>query len=276
MIVDCRKLSDTIRNNIKNELKSKHPVITPRLAIIRVGDDYASDVYVRNKKRACENVGIECDIYTYPESIEEQDIISKIFELNLNPLVSKIIVQLPLPKHINEYRVIQAIWDEKDVDNFKYSNIGKTFCGVSEYGSCTATGILRILESVPDYQLEGKHAVIVGRSNSVGKQIASLLLNRNCTVTITHSKTKNLKDITKTADILVVAIGKPKMITSDYIKDGSFVIDVGINRDENNKLVGDVDFENVKDKAGYITPVPNGVGLMTVTCILERTIEESE
>lgn len=275
MIIDCRKLSDSIRDNIKNTLKSKHPVITPRLAIIRVGDDYASEVYVRNKKRACEYVGIECDVYTYPESIEERDIISKIFELNLNPLVSKIIVQLPLPNHINEQNVIQAIWDEKDVDNFKYSNVGKTFFGDSEYGSCTATGILRIIESVSDYKLEGKHAVIIGRSNSVGKQVASLLLNRNCTVTIAHSKTENLKEITRMADILVVAVGKPKFIHEDYVKDGAFVIDVGINRDENNKLVGDVDFESVKDKAGYITPVPNGVGLMTVTSILERTVEEN-
>lgn len=273
VLIDGKLVSETTRENIKNEVaKFKDEFnITPGLAVIVVGNDPASAVYVRNKHKACVAVGIKSYQIEFPETITEQELIKKIVELNDDPSVSGILVQLPLPTHISEIAVTKAISPEKDVDAFHSENVGKIMIGKYDFLPCTPAGIIRLLDYY-NITVEGKSCVVIGRSNIVGKPMALLLLERNGTVTVCHSRTKNLAEITKAADIIVVAIGKPKFLSADMIKPGAVVIDVGINRGEDGKLVGDVDFASVSELASYITPVPGGVGPMTITMLLENTL----
>ena len=273
VLIDGKLVSETTRENIKNEVaKLKDEFnITPGLAVIVVGNDPASAVYVRNKHKACVAVGIESYQIEFPETITEQELIKKIVELNNDPSVSGILVQLPLPTHISEIAVAKAISPEKDVDAFHSENVGKIMIGKYDFLPCTPAGIIRLLDYY-NITVEGKSCVVIGRSNIVGKPMALLLLERNGTVTVCHSRTKNLAEITKDADIIVVAIGKPKFLSADMVKPGAVVIDVGINRGDDGKLVGDVDFASVSELASYITPVPGGVGPMTITMLLENTL----
>ena len=244
---------------------------TPCLAVILVGDNPASQSYVKGKSKACEEIGIKNMTITLPHDTSEQELIKTIGELNANPEVHGILVQLPLPDHIDEHRVMNYIAPEKDVDGFHPFNVDALY--TSKHNGvipCTPKGIIHLLTE-HDIAIAGKHAVVVGRSNIVGLPVAKLLLDNNATVTVCHSKTTNLKEITRSADILVVAIGKPEFITCDMVNEGTVVIDVGVNR-VNGKLVGDVHFDSIKDKASYITPVPGGVGPMTITCLMENTI----
>jgi methylenetetrahydrofolate dehydrogenase (NADP+)/methenyltetrahydrofolate cyclohydrolase len=236
-----------------------------------VGDDPASAVYVRNKHKACLAVGMNSYQIALPATISQDELISKIEELNADPLVDGILVQLPLPAHISEIAVTKAILPEKDVDAFHSENVGKIMIGKYDFLPCTPAGIVRLLDFY-NISVEGKSCVVIGRSNIVGKPMALLLLERNGTVTVCHSKTKNLKEITKAADIIIVAIGKPRFLTADMVKAGAVIVDVGINRGDDGKLVGDVDFEAVSEVASYITPVPGGVGPMTITMLLENTL----
>ena len=277
VIIDGKLVSAKTREDIKlrvEEFKVNNN-ITPGLAVVVVGNDPASAVYVRNKHKATLAVGMNSYQIEYPENISESSLLEKINELNLDPYVSGILVQLPLPKHIAEEKVIAAISPEKDVDAFHPQNVGKIMIGDYDILPCTPAGIMRLLDFY-NLEVEGKRCVILGRSNIVGKPMAHLLLERNGTVTVCHSKTENLSDITRDADILVVAIGKPKFLKSDMIKPGAIVIDVGINRDEVGKLVGDVDFDAVSEVASHITPVPGGVGPMTITMLLENTLTAAE
>ena len=244
---------------------------TPHLAVIIVGNNPASQAYVKGKSKACEEVGIRNTTIALPEDVTEQELLRTIDELNANPDVHGILVQLPLPSHINEHNVMNHIAPEKDVDGFHPVNVDALYTSkVTGIVPCTPKGIMYILKDA-NIDIAGKNAVVIGRSNIVGLPIAKLLLDNNATVTICHSKTQNLKDITSKADILIVAIGKAKFVTEDMVKPGAVVIDVGINRVD-GKIVGDVDFDNVKDKASCITPVPGGVGPMTIACLLENTI----
>lgn len=256
------------------ELKQKITTIKeqPCLVVIQVGNNPASSIYVNLKKKKAEELGIKSTVINFPETIEEHELIAKIEELNNDNNVHAILVQLPLPKHIDESNVIKSISTDKDVDGFTAQNSGDLLNGILPKAyPCTPKGVLKLLKEY-NIQIEGKHAVIVGRSNIVGKPLAIMLLNENATVTICHSKTTNLKEITKQADILISAVGK-KIIFKDMVKENAVVIDVGIFKDENNKTTGDVDFENVKDVASYITPVPKGVGPMTIACLMENTVE---
>ena len=273
VLIDGKLVSETTRENIKNEVaKLKDEFnITPGLAVIVVGNDPASAVYVRNKHKACVAVGIESYQIEFPETITEHELIEKIQALNNDPSVSGILVQLPLPTHISEIAVAKAISPEKDVDAFHSENVGKIMIGKYDFLPCTPAGIIRLLDYY-NITVEGKSCVVIGRSNIVGKPMALLLLERNGTVTVCHSRTKNLAEITKDADIIVVAIGKPKFLSADMVKPGAVVIDVGINRGDDGKLVGDVDFASVSELASYITPVPGGVGPMTITMLLENTL----
>lgn len=273
-IIDGKLVSETLREQIKvdvAELINKHGIV-PGLAVILVGDNPASQVYVRNKHKACLQVGITSYQIEMPYDTTEEELLKRIEELNEDENVHGILVQLPLPKHINEDRVINAISPDKDVDAFHPVNVGRIMTGKYEFLPCTPSGIMSLLDYYK-IDVSGKKCVVVGRSNIVGKPMALLLLERNGTVTVTHSKTQNLKDITKEADILVVAIGRPNYITSDMVKPGAVVIDVGINRLENGKLAGDVDFAAVSDIVSYITPVPGGVGPMTITTLLKNTVK---
>jgi methylenetetrahydrofolate dehydrogenase (NADP+)/methenyltetrahydrofolate cyclohydrolase len=236
-----------------------------------VGEDPASQVYVRNKKRGCEEVGFLSREYALPESTTEEELIALVRELNLDGEIDGILVQLPLPRHIDDKRVIEEITPSKDVDAFSYHNVGRITVGDYDFVPCTPAGVMELL-SAYGIDPEGKNAVVIGRSNIVGKPQALLLLQKNATVTVAHSRTKNLKEVTSAADILVVAIGKAKFVGVDMVKEGAVVIDVGMDRDENGKLCGDVDFEAVKEKASYITPVPGGVGPMTITELLKNTL----
>lgn len=245
------------------------------LAVVQVGNNQASNTYIKNKEKACERCGINTITEKFDDDITQEELIEYIHHLNGNNDVTGILVQLPLPNHIDEEAVLQEIWSEKDVDGFTYRNAGKLY--TSKHGNnlllpCTAAGIIHLLEYY-DIQIEGKNCVVVGRSNIVGKPTASLLLDKNGTITVCHSKTKNLKDICKQADILVCAIGKPKFFTKEYVKEGAVVIDVGINRDEDGKLCGDVDFDGVVDVASAITPVPGGCGLLTVAELMLNCVK---
>lgn len=275
-IIDGKIISNKIKEELKNEvtgLKSKG--ITPCLVVIQVGDNPASTVYVNNKKKACKYIGIESFTYKLEENTSQKELLYLIDELNYTDRVNGILVQLPLPKHINEDAVIKAILPEKDVDGFHPETVGNMCIGRKGFLPCTPAGVIELLKR-SNIEIEGKECVVIGRSNIVGKPMAFLLLRENGTVTIAHSKTKDLKEITKRADILVVAIGKPKHITSEYIKDGVVVIDVGIHRDENNKLCGDVDFDDVIDKVSTITPVPGGVGPMTIAMLMKNCVEATK
>ncbi|KAE9562849.1 bifunctional 5,10-methylenetetrahydrofolate dehydrogenase/5,10-methenyltetrahydrofolate cyclohydrolase [Companilactobacillus kimchii] len=253
----------------------KEKGVTPGLAVILVGDNSASAVYVRNKKRRAEKLGIDFQLIHFDATVTEQELLNKIDELNNDPAIDGFIVQLPVPDHIDEDKVIEAISPAKDVDGFTPISVGNLWIGTPLTKPATASGILMMLDYY-NVDLDGKNVVIVGRSNIVGKPTAALMLDRNATVTITHSHTKNLKEITSKADVLVVAIGQAKFIKKDYVKDQAIVIDVGMDRDENGKLCGDVDFEDVKDHVSMITPVPGGVGPMTITALVDQVIELAE
>lgn len=271
-IIDGKKISAEIRAEIAEEVKTmKESGVCPGLAVIIVGEDPASKVYVRNKGRACAEVGIYSEIIEMPAETAEAELLAKIEELNAREEIHGILVQLPLPKHINEKAVIAAILPEKDVDAFSEGNVGKIMIGNHSFLPCTPAGVMELLHR-SGIEITGKRAVVIGRSNIVGKPQAMLLLHEDATVTVCHSKTQNLAEITKTADILVVAIGKADFVTGDMVKAGAAVIDVGMNRKADGKLTGDVDFESVFPVAGAITPVPGGVGPMTITMLLKNTV----
>jgi len=276
-IIDGKLVSSSTRQTIAlgvEKFKSDFGY-APGLAVVLVGDDPASAVYVRNKHKGCLEVGINSYEIKMPADASEGELLNKIDELNADPNVHGILVQLPLPKHIGESKVIDRIDPNKDVDAFHPENVGKIMLGKYDFLPCTPAGIMKLLEF---YKIDptGKECVVIGRSNIVGKPMALLLLEKNGTVTVCHSRTKNLSDITKRADILVVAIGKPEFLTADMVKDGVVVIDVGINRTAEGKLVGDVAFSEVSEKASYITPVPGGVGPMTITMLLKNTLTAAE
>ena len=271
-IIDGKLISTQIKDELKEKvanLKKEGKQIT--LAVIQVGNDPASTVYVGNKKKACEYIGINSLAYELPEDITEESLLKTIEELNNDDKVNGILVQLPLPKHIDEDKVIKTFAPEKDVDGFHPSSVGALLIGQEGFLPCTPAGIIQLIKR-SGISIEGKECVVIGRSNIVGKPMGVLLLRENGTVTITHSKTKNLKEVCKRADILVVAIGKPKMIDASYVKDGAVVIDVGIHRNADNKLCGDVDFDSVEKVASYITPVPGGVGPMTIAMLMQNCV----
>ena len=272
IILDGKNVALEQKKSIKEQVKKLKDIYnkTPKLAIVLVGDNPASQVYVRNKIKACEFTGIEAELIKTEDTITQSELLEIVNKLNNNEDIHGIIVQLPLPSHINEQIIIDSINNEKDVDGFGIENKGKLFCGLNSLHSATPEGIMHLLDAY-NIPIEGRHAVVIGRSNIVGKPIAMLLLSKNATVTMTHSKTSDLPSITKQADILVVAIGKAKFVTEDMVKEGAVVIDVGINRVD-GLLCGDVDFENVKEKASYITPVPGGVGPLTIAALLKNTL----
>ena len=272
-IIDGKKISQEIKDELREkmaELKQKGG--SRCLAVIQVGDDPASSVYVNNKKKACEYIGIDSESYHLPEETTEKELLELIDELNRKPEVNGILVQLPLPKQIDENKILLAISPEKDVDGFHPVNVGNLSIGRPGFVSCTPAGVIQLLKH-SGIEIEGKECVVLGRSNIVGKPMAMLLLRENGTVTVCHSRTKDLKEITKRADILVAAIGKPKFIDADYVKEGAVVIDVGIHRNENGKLCGDVDFESVAPHCAAITPVPGGVGPMTIAMLMNNCVE---
>ena len=268
-LINGKAVSDHIKFQVKNEIDDLGLDVS--LAVVVVGNDPASKIYVNNKKKACESVGINSLEYNLPEEVSEVELLNLIDYLNIAECVHGILVQLPLPKHINKDKVLERISPAKDVDGFTSVNTGKLWLGNYDLVPCTAMGIIELLDYY-DIDIEGKNCVIVGRSNIVGKPLAALLLERNATVTVCHSKTKDLYKHTSNADILISAVGKPKFITWGLVKKGAVVIDVGINRDENGKLCGDVDAENVEDKATMLTPVPGGVGPMTVAMLMKNTL----
>ena len=275
-IIDGKALAQKIRSNLKidcDELKSQG--VLPKLAVILVGNDSASKVYVKNKNKACEDVGIEFEEYLLDENTTQEELIKLIYKLNNKKDIHGILLQSPIPRHLDINEAFKTILPEKDVDGFNPLNVGKLTLGQDTFVSCTPYGIMKMFEEY-HIDLEGKNITIIGRSNIVGKPLIQCCLNKNATVTICHSKTTNLKDHTINADIVIVAIGKAKYITKDMIKEGAVIIDVGINRDENGKLVGDVDFENVEKKASYITPVPGGVGPMTVAMLMNNVIKSAK
>lgn len=271
-IIDGKKISAEIKDELKEQVAAlKEQGVSICLAVIQVGSDKASSVYVANKKKACAYIGIESLAYELPETTTEEELLSLIGELNRREDVNGILVQLPLPKTIDEDKVIRAIDPKKDVDGFHPVNVGCLNIGQEGYVSCTPAGIIQLLKR-SGVSVEGKECVVVGRSNIVGKPMAALLLRENGTVTVCHSRTKNLAEVTRRADILIVAIGKPLFITKEYVKEGAVVIDVGIHRDENNKLCGDVDFEHVAPLTSAITPVPGGVGPMTIAMLMYNCV----
>ena len=271
-IIDGKAVSAQVKERIRvetEELKAKG--VEVGLAVVIVGDDPASKVYVRNKKLACEAVGFNSYEYALPAETTEEELLDLIKKLNADNKVNGILVQLPLPAHLDDKVIINNILPEKDVDAFHPVNVGKIMIGDYSFLPCTPAGVMELIASTGT-EIAGKECVVIGRSNIVGKPQAMLLLHKSGTVTICHSKTTNLKEVCSRADILVAAVGRAKMITADYIKEGAVVIDVGMNRDENGKLCGDVDFEDCKDKAGYITPVPGGVGPMTIAMLMQNTL----
>ena len=270
VLIDGKKISAQVKDECKERVAKENMDVT--LAVIQVGNDPASTVYVGNKKKACEYVGIHSLSYELSEETTEEELLALVEKLNADDTVNGILVQLPLPSHINEDKVIQTISPKKDVDGFHPQSVGALSIGQPGFVSCTPAGIIQLLKR-SGVVIDGKECVIVGRSNIVGKPMAMLMLRENATVTIAHSKTKNLKELCQTADILIVAIGKPQFITADYVKEGAVVIDVGIHRDENNKLCGDVRYEEVAEKASAITPVPGGVGPMTIAMLMSNCVE---
>ena len=273
MIIDGKKIAETLRQKLKKEIieiKSSFKSV-PGLTVILIGEDPASKIYVRNKEKFSKEIGINSEVIKYPENIQEKEILSKIIELNKNKKVSGILVQLPLPKHINKQKVIETILPEKDVDGFHPINVGNLSSGYDSKIPCTPLGCFILLKEV-EKNLSGKHAVVIGRSNLNGKPMAQLLLKENCTVTITHSKTKDLKSQCNKADIIIAAVGKPKFVKGDWVKKNAIVIDVGINKTSDG-IVGDIDFNEVSKVARAITPVPGGVGPMTIACLLRNTVE---
>ena len=271
-IIDGKAVAAAVKERIRKDAIrfQKTSKTTPGLAVVLVGNDPASKIYVRNKKKACEEVGFKSFEYVLPAETPEIVLLELIDTLNRDPNIHGILVQLPLPKHIDEDEVIAAITPKKDVDCFHPVNVGKLVTGSADFAPCTPAGVMELIKSTGT-EVAGKRCVVIGRSNIVGKPMAMLLLQANGTVTICHSKTENLGDVCREADILVAAVGKPKLITGDMIKPGAVVIDVGMNRDANGKLCGDVDFKSASKVAGYITPVPGGVGPMTIAMLMENT-----
>lgn len=276
-IIDGKEVSKKILFDIKVEtekIKEKYE-IKPGLAVILVGEDPASMIYVKRKRETCNKIGFYSEAYDLAYDTTEKELLNLINELNLEPTIHGILVQLPLPKHINEKRVLESISPLKDVDGFHSSTQAKLFAGDAEVEPCTPKGIIALLKHY-EVEIEGKNTVVLGRSNIVGKPLALMLLKENATVTICHSKTQNISDITKTADILISAIGKPHFVKNDMVKSDSVVIDVGTNRLEDGKLVGDVDYQNVFDKVKFITPVPGGVGPMTIAMLMKNTLQATK
>ncbi len=273
-IIDGKKVSANVKESVRLECERlvKEHGVTPGLAVVIVGDDPASRVYVNNKKKACELVGFKSEEYALPAETTQEELLSLVDTLNNKDDINGILVQLPLPKHLDDKSVIERISPKKDVDAFHAVNVGKIMLGEYDFLPCTPAGVMEMLHQY-EIPVEGKQCVVIGRSNIVGKPMGMLLLHENGTVTICHSRTKNLKEVCQRADILVAAVGRAKFVTADMVKDGAVVIDVGMNRDENGKLCGDVDFENVKDKCSYITPVPGGVGPMTIATLMKNTIK---
>lgn len=273
-IIDGKTVSLKLRHELKEKVQAFHKKygVAPGLATILVGHDPASQVYIKGKIKATEACGMKSFHFDYPDSLSEEELLKKIEELNQNQNVHGILVQLPLPKHISPKKVLKAIAPEKDVDGFHPLNIGYLTTSKTHLPPCTPAGVMALLEHYK-IDLKGKHAVVVGRSNIVGRPMSLMLLRAHATVTMTHRYTENLSQYTKMADVIVVAVGKPNLITADMVKDGVVVVDVGMNRLSNGKLCGDVDFEKVKEKASYITPVPGGVGPMTITMLMINTYE---
>ena len=276
LLIDGNALSRRLRAEVARRVADlRARAITPGLAVLLVGDSPASQVYVRNKVKACEDNGLHSVLERYPADLPEADLLARVDALNNDPTIHGILVQLPLPAHIDAQKVIEAISPAKDVDGFHVGSAGALMIGRPGFWPCTPYGCMKMLESI-GYELRGKHAVVIGRSNIVGKPMALMLLQKNATVTICHSGTADLKSITLQADVIVAAVGKRNVLTADMVKPGAVVIDVGMNRDEDGKLCGDVDFDRVREVAGYITPVPGGVGPMTITMLLFNTIEAAE
>jgi len=271
ILLDGKALAEEILEKCRKEAE----ILNPTLAVILVGNDPASEIYVSNKKKSCEKAGVRSVEILFPETVSEDELLAKIAELNANPEITAFIVQMPLPAHIDAQKVIDAIAPEKDADGFHPQNLGNVFLGREKLPPATPAGIISLLEKY-DIEISGKKAVVVGRSNTVGKPVATMLLNRGATTTICHSRTKNLAEETRSADILVVALGKPKFITADMVKVGAVVIDVGIHRLETGKLCGDTDFENIREKVSFVTPVPGGVGPMTVASLVQNTISAAK
>ena len=268
-----KELAKEIRGNLKIEVAElKKQGIIPKLAVIMVGDDKASQVYVRNKSKACDEIGIEYEEYLKDASITQEELLNLIDELNTRDDISGILLQSPIPKHLDIREAFNRIDYKKDVDGFNPINVGKLAIGEDCFISCTPYGVVKLLEA-NNIEIEGKHVVILGRSNIVGRPLIQCMLNEHATVTVCHSRTQNLKEFTKQADILISAIGKAKFVTEDMVKDGAVVIDVGINRNNEGKLVGDVDYENVEPKTSYITPVPGGVGPMTIAMLMNNVVK---
>ncbi|MDM5156381.1 bifunctional methylenetetrahydrofolate dehydrogenase/methenyltetrahydrofolate cyclohydrolase FolD [Bacillus sp. DX1.1] len=276
VIIKGNEVAEKKRVQLKEEVvKLKEQGIVPGLAVILVGEDPASHSYVKGKEKGCEQVGIYSELIEFPDTITEERLLAEIDRLNEDDRINGILVQLPLPKHIEEKAIIERISPEKDVDGFHPISVGRMMTGQDTFLPCTPHGIVELVKET-NLDISGKHVVVIGRSNIVGKPVGQLFLNENATVTYCHSKTKNIKELSKLADILIVAVGRAKMVTADYIKEGAVVIDVGVNRLDTGKLCGDVDFENVLDVAGYITPVPKGVGPMTITMLLHNTVESAK
>ena len=276
-LIDGKALSEQLRKEVATRAAAlKVKGIMPGLAVILVGDNQASQVYVRNKVKACEDVGFHSVLEKYDASMTEAELLARVEALNNDPSIHGILVQLPLPKHIDDHKVIETISPAKDVDGFHVASAGALMVGEVGFKACTPYGCMKMLESIGMKDLRGKHAVVIGRSNIVGKPMAMMLLAANATVTVTHSGTADLAAMTRQADIIVAAVGKVDVLTADMVKPGAVVIDVGMNRNAEGKLCGDVDFNGVKEVAGYITPVPGGVGPMTITMLLVNTMESAE
>ena len=275
-IIDGKALAQEIRNDLKLEVQElKEKGINPKLAVIMLGEDKASAVYVRNKSKACNELGIEFEEFIKGNETTQKELIDLIDELNKREDIHGILLQSPIPKNLDIREAFNRIDSKKDVDGFNPINVGKLAIGEDCFISCTPYGVIKMLEAY-NIEIEGKRAVVIGRSNIVGKPVAQCLLNKNATVTICHSKTRNIAEVVREADIVIAALGKPKFVTEDMIKDGAVVIDVGINRNSEGKLEGDVDFENVSKKASYITPVPGGVGPMTIAMLMNNVIKAAE
>lgn len=275
-IIDGKALAKTIRGNLKSEVEDlKKNGIQPKLAVIMVGEDKASKIYVKNKSKACEELGIEYEEYLLKEETTMEKLLNLIHKLNNDDKIHGILLQSPLPKHLNIDEAFREISPDKDVDGFNPVNVGKLCLNQDGFVSCTPNGVVKMLEEY-NIPTEGANTVIIGRSNIVGKPLVQCLLNKNATVTVCHSKTKDIEKITQKADIVIAALGKPNFVKGDMVKEGSVIIDVGINRLDNGKIVGDIDFENVEKKASYITPVPGGVGPMTVAMLMSNVVKAAK
>ena len=275
-LINGKELAKKIRGELKIEVDElRRKGIIPKLAVIMVGNDKASEVYVRNKSKACNEIGIEFEEFLLDSNIKQEELINLINELNARKDIHGILLQSPIPEHLNIREAFNTIDYAKDVDGFNPINVGKLSIGEDCFISCTPHGVVKMLEEY-NIPVEGKRAVIIGRSNIVGKPLIQCMLNKNATVTVCHSKTKNIEEITREADILIAALGKPKFVKADMVKENAVVIDVGINRNEEGKLVGDVDFENVSKKASYITPVPGGVGPMTIAMLMNNVVKAAK